>query len=363
MKSIFLHIGPHKTGTTTIQEGLNIHRDMLLRYDFLVPKTGQVFSTNAGQHNLARELRGDDRFNVQKGTWKELLNEINKSNTENVILSSEGFSLLPLEKINELRNYLTGFLVKIIVYVRRQDLVLQSYWAEVTKSGDYEHGNKDFDVWMDKYDFENRNGNYQKLLDKWSSVFGKENIIVRVLEKNQLNGSLFNDFLSTCGIKSPEKFSNPADKNKSPGIKVIRLIQEFKKRLAGNMDKDERNMLYAMIIDYGNLAGWNEGKWTLINRQTYDKINDRYETSNNAVAKDFFGRDQLFFEDYNENEFADFSMNDFSNDELISLITYIISQNLAENRHLKIQLALIHSSRGWRVLEKLQEVKRTLKRK
>jgi len=334
---------------------------MLLRYGFLVPKTGQFFSTNAGQHNLSMELRGHVRFDPQKGTWNDLISEINKSNAENIILSSEGFSLLPLEKIKELKNYLAGFLVKIIVYVRRQDLVLQSYWAEVTKSGDYEHGIKDFDVWMDEYDFENRNGNYQKLLDKWSSVFGKENIIVRVLEKNQLNGSLFNDFLSTCGIKSPEKFSNPADKNKSPGIKVIRLIQEFKKRLAGNLNKDERNRLTAMILDYGSQTGWNEGKWTLINRQTYEKIKERYETSNAAVAKDFFGRDQLFFEDYNENEYTDFSMNDFSNDELLNLITYIISQHLAENRHLNSQLALIHSSRVWRILEKMQHVKRSLK--
>jgi len=127
------------------------------------------------------------------------------------------------------------------------------------------------------------------------------------------------------------------------------------------MDKDERNRLHAMIIDYGNLAGWNEGKWTLINRQTYDKINDRYETSNAAVAKEFFGREQLFFEDYNENEYTDFSMNDFSNDELLNLITYIISQHLAENRHLNSQLALIHSSRVWRILEKMQHVKRSLK--
>jgi len=152
-------------------------------------------------------------------------------------------------------------------------------------------------------------------------------------------------------------FSNPADKNKSPGIKVIRLIQEYKRRLAGSLDEDERNRLYAMIFEYGSLAGWNEGKWTLFNRQTYDKIQERYATSNAAVAKDFFGRDQLFYEDYNENEYTNFSMNDFSNDELLSLNTYIVSQNLAENRHLKSQLALIHSSRGWRILEKFRSIK------
>ena len=100
VKNIYIHIGPHKTGTTTVQKGLWINRERLKENDYLCPKSGQPYPQSAGTHNLAWQLGSNKKFSAESGTWDDLVKEIGKSGQpDNVILSSEAFSNLSLKEI------------------------------------------------------------------------------------------------------------------------------------------------------------------------------------------------------------------------------------------------------------------------
>lgn len=50
-KTLYIHAGTHKTGTTAIQKFLSANRDLLAKNGYLYPGTDQ------GHHDVARELK------------------------------------------------------------------------------------------------------------------------------------------------------------------------------------------------------------------------------------------------------------------------------------------------------------------
>ena len=91
MRKCFLHIGTHKTGSTSIQRTLTICPDNLERHGFFYPYRGRGADFVA-HHNIAWEIIGDARYDSRHGTIGALLREIGRSD-QNVILSSEDFSI------------------------------------------------------------------------------------------------------------------------------------------------------------------------------------------------------------------------------------------------------------------------------
>ncbi|MBN1638303.1 MAG: hypothetical protein JW866_05015, partial [Ignavibacteriales bacterium] len=73
---LFIHIGSHKTGTTTIQYALHLNSQKLLQSGYRLPMSGRPVRCSAAQHNLCWEIRSDRRFDPQFGTWNDLINEI-----------------------------------------------------------------------------------------------------------------------------------------------------------------------------------------------------------------------------------------------------------------------------------------------
>ena len=91
MRRCFLHIGLHKTGTTSIQWALNAHRERLAARGFLYPATGRAEAAPDGHHNIAWELSNDRRFDRAQGTVRDLFAEAETSDGD-LVLSSEDFS-------------------------------------------------------------------------------------------------------------------------------------------------------------------------------------------------------------------------------------------------------------------------------
>lgn len=89
MRKCFVHIGTHKTGTTSIQSALENSRLPLAKHGFLYPKTG-ISPGHFGHHNIAWELADDHRFRPDNGTVDDLLKEIDQTDHD-VIISSEDF--------------------------------------------------------------------------------------------------------------------------------------------------------------------------------------------------------------------------------------------------------------------------------
>lgn len=103
-----------------------------------------------------------------------------------------------------MKDKLKAFDVKIVLYLRRQDDYLQSWYSESVKhgySGSVESS------------YSSRKGrfNYSKLVKNWADVFGKDAIVVRDCNSALIAPQgLAGDFLATVGVElSPDDLVLP----------------------------------------------------------------------------------------------------------------------------------------------------------
>lgn len=321
MKQVYIHIGPPKTGTTTIQNSLFINRDTLLENGVYVPRTGSLVD-KCHHHNLGYELIKDPRFIKSNGTWRDLSNELRKVDAKKIILSSENLIRCTDGNIRTIKEYLRDYETYIVFYVRRQDMRIQSQWAQGAKMPFRPDIDMPFPEWIYKNNYQINKSDYYEIYQQWKRIFG-ENILIRVLEKGQLQGTLFEDFLATVGVDNPQKYKTSEDKNVSPGIKTLSMILEYKRLLGPKIDERKLARILHVIKEYGEEKGWNNEKWSFLTREIYDKIMSRYEESNKKLAMEYFHRDQLFFEPFEEKNGIRSTV-DFTPAELLELNTRII---------------------------------------
>ena len=123
MKKLIIHIGPHKTGTTSIQRMLlsNLHTPAQAGYAY--PDLGLV---HFGHHGLVAALDGSDA-DWNRGTLTASLNAVES----NLVLSSENFSRLSAGGIEFLAEHLKADAVRIVCYLRSPVALLPKWWAEL----------------------------------------------------------------------------------------------------------------------------------------------------------------------------------------------------------------------------------------
>ena len=136
MSKIIIHIGTHKTATTSIQDTLFHNRDLLANNNIIIPKIGK----SRGHHSLVTAwIDMKPYFHLAKGpdlAWDELVeNYANKDKT--VFLSSEEFSRMKpvCVDMRQLRERVRKFdEVEIVCVLRNQINFTQSVYMEISKN-------------------------------------------------------------------------------------------------------------------------------------------------------------------------------------------------------------------------------------
>jgi len=328
-KTIYIHIGPHKTGTTTIQHALFSNEDRLLQAGILCPKSGRSFPSSAAIHNLGFEsLSYKRKFDPKYGTWKDLRKEIDHSEgIQKVILSSEVLSVLDLNKIKYIKKILKNYNFKIVAYLRRQDEAIQSTWVEHVRNAGQKPIIDSFYDWLEKFNYSFGNTDYLNIVSKWERVFSKENIILRIFDPPHFSGSLFNDFLLLCdeNILDLKKVPNL---NVSPGVKTIEATRLIKNNLNLEMITDQLwNYIAGKIVGFGNEKGWNLEKVNYLDKALSEKIMSHYQDSNRIIADRYFSQERLFsLTNLGEKPTHNFIYDDFLKSEILELYSYVLEQ-------------------------------------
>ncbi len=298
---IFLHIGTHKTATTTIQAGCCENREALLAAGWLYPTTGMYLY---GQHNIAWEMcSGHEqpwnhvnqwvRFRPNWGGIQQLLDEIKISSARNIILSSEDFDGLQTDRIDLLREHLKDFDVEVIVYLREQASFLQSAWAQFVKSGYVVESFPDFidrmlasDGYVLRYF-----GAYDLFLTPWMTAFGAEHVHPKPFSRDAFQGHIFYDFLTTCELPRVTEFKIPANQNISPGFKTLEIM-----RLMGQnvVSMEKRSLVTNYIQQLGHVSGWDDGKLNLISPALHERIQARFGEANHFLQEVFYHGEPFF---------------------------------------------------------------------
>lgn len=132
-KSVLLHIGLHKTATSTLQYALKTNRKMLPRGRLYYPNAGIV---GPGHHNLAWSILLDGRYRHTNGGWQNLRAEIAQLPDEfSIVISSEEFSRIPPHNFAIIREILKNYALSVIFVVRELKSWIRSQYAEDVKNG------------------------------------------------------------------------------------------------------------------------------------------------------------------------------------------------------------------------------------
>jgi hypothetical protein len=194
MANLILHVGLHKTGTSALQKSLHQNSAKLFECGYFYPKP----DSQDAHHGLVSLLRIHSNGNLVQPSGKEdFLRKLEEFKTladgRNIIISSELFSE-PVSKqvIANLREMFDN--VRIVLYLRRQDTLLESVHNQVLKQNAV-HCENILKATLYPYDL-------TRSIAKWSGLFGEENLIVRRFEKSKLyKGDIFLDFLNAIDFQ------------------------------------------------------------------------------------------------------------------------------------------------------------------
>jgi len=294
-RNLILHIGSGKTGTTALQSFLKINNGLLHNHGFhymVSPQWG-----DNSHHLLGFALWGKEHLGLPNipnidisDLFQKMETEINQLDEKitSVVISSELlFEIANTEKINPLiefinKNFAT---TNIVAYLRRQDEHIQSLYQHWIKTGHKQFRDKTITQFINNF----QGDNYFEKLTAWANHFGKENISVRLYEKQQLkNSDLFADFMSLLNIQDISSFTKPPKDNLNLSInpEATEIL-----RLCGFFDYNQLREVWPDATKT-NLTGYS-----LLSTNDKIKILGKYAESNSKVAKEFLGREDgnLFF--------------------------------------------------------------------
>ena len=293
--TLYLHIGTGKTGTSALQDFLFYNRDTLLQQGYLYPLTG----LDEVAHHPLGQYWDPDRKPEEPGSggsdhlWPRIADEFRTSGN-NLILSTEtlarAFAKVP-GSLAEVQEHLTGLPVKVIIYLRRQDQHLESYYNQLIKAGlaTKQQGQNNRDDQF--YD-------YHRFLNTLASCFGKDNLIVRLYEPAWfVGGSIYQDFCHATGIHWEESFFLPGkDPNPKLEGKYLDLMS-----LANEIDRpwERKYWLNYAILNSNVISRQNpSSSGHLFTHEQRKAFLARYAESNALVAREYFGQeDGHLFED------------------------------------------------------------------
>lgn len=188
MKRIYLHVGIHKTGTTTIQRYCKINRGYLKKNESFYPKN------QSSDHEIPTLIR---QVRIQK--LSKIIESLRVNRFQNILLNSEGMSRLGVENLTMLRDEpsMQFDSIRVVIFIRHQVGAIESLYTQLLK-------NDNITIPISEYclrDFQKLN--YLQYLDTLSSVFGKNQI--QVFNFNQAKNELLKVFTESIGLNYNEE--------------------------------------------------------------------------------------------------------------------------------------------------------------
>jgi len=264
-RHLYLHIGPHKTGTTSLQYYLNHNRANLSHSGWLYPKSGCP-KTNYGHHEVARSFLGRGRFDI--GALRQ---EIDRTQCGNIVLSSEDLSLCRDPDV--IANALSGFDVTIVIFCRRQDELLLSMFNQSVKTGSYCGSLSAFASNLEK----NGRLNHYELCKRWAAVFGEDHVIATLYRPDH---SVIVDFFGRLGINKDQCADPPRiHANRSVDPRLIGAMKMIRRLGKEGLSNAFCNDMIAIIRSFEPRLNRTR-KYSLMNVDERQRFLARYRDSN-----------------------------------------------------------------------------------
>lgn len=346
MKTLYLHIGTSKTGTTTIQTYCGINREQLKSKGVLFPIMPYHYdriTENRNGHFLYAMIyeNGVRNKEKEKQILKQELDYIVDcfKDYDNILLSEESIWWATATRRKGLWKYLqehsqqNNYQVKIIVYLRRQDQFMMSRYNQIIKT-DTGGGTQRFYEY-----FKDMNGkykcvmNYRQRLDYMAKFFPKENIVVKRFDRSYFyNGDLNADFLHILGVEIDDTFAElPKDENLAISVQSGELKRVLNR--LGTMTFAENQKLLQMLNECEELLPKREV--SIMTTEHIEKFMKKFIDDNESIAVDYIGDGKPMFDyDYKQKPVWSYEDKNY-HEEVILFFAKAIDSVYKENIQLK----------------------------
>jgi len=250
-----IHIGMHKTGSTSIQDSLHGFSDDHFLYASLDHPRGQspnhslamysLFAESPEQHQL-HKVNGRDRSALQDYIVKvriDLERAISTACGRTLLISGEDISVLPKKDLDKLCRYFCGHFDDLMIcgYVRPPAGFISSGFQQRVQGG-----------WVDRVSPDQEYRHYEKTFRKFDEIFGRENVQLWKFEpKSFPGGCAVRDFCARLGISFPDERIIRANESLSrQAVSLLYTYCKFGKKLGFRGMKDAESLqLVAMLAD------------------------------------------------------------------------------------------------------------------
>jgi hypothetical protein len=177
---------------------------------------------------------------------------------------------------------------KIVVYLRNQVDFLVSSFGTTVKSG----STRKFPFPLTRRRI--RTMDYQRLLEPWQKIFGRENMTVRRFERAHfVDGDLLTDFAAQVPINT-SGFDRTEPRNEALGARELAFLREFNARVPRWIDGGVPNPARGNIVTA--LASLGEaGPRLRVSPEVAAAIMKHFEQSNARIAEEYFGGSNPLF--------------------------------------------------------------------
>ena len=220
MQEVILHIGVHKTGTSSIQNALRDFDDgdtfyARLHYDNHSIAMHTIFSNDYRNYHVwkAQGINGVELDKLREQLVHSLQSQITRQDRKRLIICAEDICILTDGEKKNLIEFITthGVTPKIVCYVRDPAELSASAFQERVKAG-FNEGS------LDPYP------SFEKLLAPFWRLTNKNNVIVRYFSReNMEENCVVKDFCNVLNMN----IENVTDLNESLPSSALKLIFNF----------------------------------------------------------------------------------------------------------------------------------------
>ncbi|TQJ53057.1 hypothetical protein OHU34_27655 [Streptomyces sp. NBC_00080] len=247
-----LHIGPHKTGTTSIQGALFAAKEALPAYGVAYPAQSrhpmQAVLAACSRTGMIGDSTPTERH------WARLVDQVHAAGRHTCVISSEFFADAPDDATAErIVEQLGGDSVHVLVTLRPLVRIMPSQWQQYVQNG-LRMGYEDWlEHMLRKAPYEKPNPSFwrrhrhDRLVERWVRVVGADRVTVVVVDDRD-RGGLMRVFEGLLGLPANLLQPVPDTANRSLTLAETEMLRHLNKEFRGNGLPDE---LYSLLVRNG----------------------------------------------------------------------------------------------------------------
>ncbi|WP_428311544.1 hypothetical protein [Hydrocarboniphaga sp.] len=284
MKTLLIHVGMGRAGTSALQKFLALNRDALMTRGwaypdetaFGLPARGSSVGNLTSLALLAREGQAIDEPLAQFSAY------LGSGQTDHVLVSSEwtmgtGEVLLAPLRLAAER---AGFSAKAIIYFREQCEWLLSDYAQKLKTQNWTLTAEE----CMQQALHGRNLNYYAKFLRLTRLFDKERVQARIYDRAKLvGGDIQSDFLSVMQVDGDGLQRVDASVNASADMVEVELMRLINRNEASGLKIDKNRLLQLA----SEIPGDRDHRlYRLVSPASIQGVRERYRRSNKRLQNE-----------------------------------------------------------------------------